>query len=765
MEIKNLFTKFKQKEEIPEQFFAIEISDDIVKTAVWTVVDGHTKIVKIGSFESWNDQDKDSLLKTIDQSVSNASENLDPEPSGAVFGLPESWLDKDSINPDKKKLLKKLCEDLELKPLGFVVTDNAIIKYLKIEEGTPPSAIFLQISSGELNLSLVKLGKTIGNELIGRSEDLGADVEEGLSRFDKIDTLPSRMILYNGKGGNDFEEDKQQLTSYDWEEKLPFIHFPKVEALPPDASIKAVALAGGSEVAKSLGFEIKPPEKKSVEPEPESQMEATSSEIGSKEKIDQPTTAINLGFSSKDIAEDIKSETHLEPDLSPDQPVTAEPEVDFNNDQEKISQSVTVGQPISPLSSTFSNLLQSIKVLPIKAINKLKSLQKLKKAPKTLTLIAIGFGILVIGVFSAYWYLPKAQVTIFVESKTIDEELELTIDPEASVLDLEAGIVPGNSVEISVEGSSSVSTTGTNLIGDPAQGDIMIYNYTDKPKTFSQNTVLIGPDNLAFTLDEEVTATSSGDTYIDSNGQKITPPGKVTAKIIAKSIGPESNLSKDTQLSFQQFSEDNYLAKVIDGLSGGTSREVKAVSEEDQNNLLLALTAELKDKAAAELKDQIGEDKTLVDVEDQDELISKSFNYDVGEEANNLNLDAKLEYQALSFNQKDLNLLLQQTIKEKIPDNFQLSQNSEIEIEPAKLNKDGTAVVIVIFKAKLIPKLDFTDIKKNIKGRFPHIIEEYLATLPNFIKADIIITPNLPAKLKTLPRITKNITLEIKAED
>jgi len=742
MEIKNLLTKFKQKEEIPEQFFAIEISDDVVKTAVWTVIDGHTQIVKIGSFESWNDQDKDSLLKTIDQSISNASENLNPEPSGAVFGLPESWLDKDSINPDKKKLLKKLCEDLELKPLGFVVTDNAIIKYLKIEEGTPPSAIFLQISSGELNLSLVKLGKTIGNELIGRSEDLGADVEEGLSRFDKIDTLPSRMILYNGKGGNDFEEDKQQLTSYDWEEKLPFIHFPKVEALPSDVSIKAVALAGGSEVAKSLGFEIKPPKKKSVESGSESQIETTSSEIDSKEKINQPTTAASLGFSSKDIAEDIQPETHLKPNLLPDQPTTAEPEVNFNND-----------------------LFQSIKVLPIKAISKLKSLQKLKKTPKTLTLVIIGFGILVVGVFSAYWYLPKAQVTIFVEPKTIDEELELTIDPEASILDSEAGIVPGDSVEISVEGNSSAPTTGTNLIGDPAQGDIMIYNYTDKPKTFSQDTVLIGPDNLAFILDEEVTATSSGDTYIDSNGQKITPPGEVAAKISAKSIGPESNLSKDTQLSFKQFSEDNYLAKVTDGLSGGTSREVKAVSEEDQNNLLLALTAELKDKAADELKDQIGGGKTLVDVEDQDELISKSFNYGVGEEADNLNLDAKLEYQALSFNQSDLNLLLQQTIKEKIPDNFQLSQNSEIETEPAELNKDGTAVVMVIFKAKLIPKLDFTDIKKNIRGRFPHIIEEYLATLPNFIKADIIITPNLPTKLKTLPRITKNITLEIKAED
>ncbi|MFH1280751.1 MAG: hypothetical protein ABII08_04030, partial [Candidatus Beckwithbacteria bacterium] len=228
------------------------------------------------------------------------------------------------------------------------------------------------------------------------------------------------------------------------------------------------------------------------------------------------------------------------------------------------------------------------------------------------------------------------------------------------------------------------------------------------------------------------------------------------------SIGPEGNLSANTNMSFKQFSEDNFSAKVIDALSGGTAREVKAVSKEDQINLLLVLTEELKDQAASSLQTQLGEDCSLVDVENQDDLISKSFSHDIDEEADNLTLQAKLEYSALSYSQNDLDQLLSQAIKEKIPSNFEVSQNSEVEVAPATLNKDNTATIEVAFKAKLIPKIDFTDIKNNLKGKYPNIIQDYLATLPSFIKADIIITPNLPEKLKTLPRITKNILIELK---
>lgn len=706
MELKNLLTKFKHKEENhQEYFFAVEITEEIIKTAIWTVTDGQTQVVKIGQSQVWDGQTQEKLVSAIDQSISAISANISPEPSGVIFGLPESWLDSNNIVPDKKNYLKVVCRELELKPLGFVVSNTAVIQYLKIDEGTPPSAIFLQLSSNEINLSLVKLGKLIGTQLVGRSGDLGQDVEEGLSRFDKIDTLPSRMILYDGQA--DFEEDKQQLTSYDWEEKLPFIHFPKVEVLPVEASIKAISLAGGSEVAKSLGFEIKPPP---VEPPP-------SKPSSSPDNL----SATDLGFSGEDIA------------------LTKTPEIPAVKESEPV-----IDKP---------NLIQLIK-------EKFSRL-KLPSAPKTIVLIIAGFLALLIVVFSAYWYLPKAQITLYFEPQTIDTSLTLTIDPQTSSLDPVKAILPGESVDISVEGSQSIPTTGTALIGDPATGNITIYNKTAQIKTFPKGTILIGPNNLTFSLDEDTTATSSSSREEGEN--TIITPGKADASVTAQNIGSDSNLAADSRLSFKQFSEDDYYAKTS-GLSGGSSQEVKAVSQADQDKLLASATTELINKAQIELQTRQGGDKTLVEVQDQEKLISKKFNHKVDEKADTLVLEAKLEYTALSYNQKDLQLLLNEAVKEKIPENFQVSDSSEVELEPAQLNKDKTATILVAFKAKLLPKLDLVAIKKQLKGHYPATIQDYLTSLPNFLNADIIIKPNLPAGLKTLPHVTKNILLEVKSK-
>jgi len=750
MKLENLLTKFKPKEEIPQHFFAIEINDDSVKSAVWTVADGHTKVVKIGSTHSWNGQDQEKLLELIDQSISQASDNLDQEPSGAIFGLPETWLNKDNINQEKKALLKNLCQKLDLKPLGFVVTHTAVIQYLRIEEGTPPSAIFLQLQPGELTVSLVKLGKVVGSQLVGRSEDLGQDVEEGLSRFQKIDTLPARMILYDGK--SDFEEDKQQLISYDWQEKLPFIHFPKVESLPLDTSIKAISLAGGSEVAKSLGFTIKPHHKPTAQ-------KSSSSKITPK----SPPSAASLGFVvNQDISKTspfVKSKSEPQPQPKDDEPIAQEADESIPEPEPDSTPQSDASTDSSPL--LFKSLSQTLSKFPSALKLFLTRLKSTSRTPKLATLIGLGFLAIFIAIFSAYWFIPKAAITIFVEPKTIEEDLELIIDPTAATLDLASTTLPGESVTISVEGEKSAPTTGNNLVGDSATGRVSLYNKTSQTKTFSKGAVLIGPDNLAFILDEDITVASRSATE-DSEGIITITPGKADSQITAKSIGSESNLASATRLTFKQFSEDDYYAKTTQDLSGGSSREVKAVSESDQTTLLENLTSELKLKAKQALEEQVGGDKSIVNIDDQDQIITKTFNHDEGEEADNLKLTAKLEYTALAYNQKDLDLLLSQSIKDSIPENFTLSDSSEIDIQPAALNPDDTATAAVIFKARLIPKLDFSDIKSNLKGKFPSVTQEYLASLPSFVRADIVITPNLPKQLKTFPRLTKNIILEVK---
>jgi hypothetical protein len=659
-----------------EYFFALNLSEETVRAAVWQVNQRQTELVQLGKAASWDGQDKDSLLKAADTTLSSASEKLQPEPNGVIFGLPDSWADQETINPDKKILIKYLCTELGLKPLGFVVTSAAIIASLKQQEGTPLSAVLIQLSNGEINLTLVKLGRILGSQLVGRSGDLGADVEEGLSRFDRVEALPARIILYDG--GGDFEENKQQLLSYDWEDKLPFIHFPKVEVFTSEMTVKAVALIGGSEAAQAQGWEI------GIE---------------------------TLGFVRGEDA--AGKETPV---------LAAKKRFDWQ-----------------PFLTKIKNI-------------KLPRFDFGRRRPAA---AAGGLVIAVVGLLLLYWNLPQAKVVLYLEPQLVSETLELTLDPEVSSLDPESQILPVQPITKSLSGEKTAATTGTKIIGDPAKGRVTLYNKTASVKTFPAGTELLAADQLVFSLDEETTVASRS-AEEDSDGVITITPGKAEASITAVNIGPESNLAADSRLSFRRFSEDDYYAKTA-GLSGGTAREVKAVAAADAADLEAALTEELVEQAKAELLASLGGGQQLLEREDHLKLIDKNFSAAAGEPADELALSGQLDYQGLVYRQAELELLLQAAVKTKIPENFVIGEFGALTLGKIKDMK-----LAVDFEVKLLPRLDFFELKNNLRGRSLKLAEAYLTGLPQFVSAEIKILPGWAKTLKTLPHQAANIDLEVK---
>ena len=186
MNLPNILAKFTTKEKTQEQFLAIEIGTETVTTAVWQVVDGQTQIVKLGATEEWKTEKDsiDSLLTAIDASLEKALADAEPEPNKVIFGLQESWVAGETITKDYAKILKRISEKLEFEPIGFVVTSEAIVHLLKQQEGTPPTAILILVTESEIQVTLVNVGKILGSQTVSRSEDIGADVEEGLARFE-----------------------------------------------------------------------------------------------------------------------------------------------------------------------------------------------------------------------------------------------------------------------------------------------------------------------------------------------------------------------------------------------------------------------------------------------------------------------------------------------------------------------------------------------------------------------------------------------------
>src|SRR3972149_2075124 len=92
--------------------FALEISPQTVKSAVWSVINDKTQVLAVGAAVNWDDQGAESLTTACDQTLSDATSHLDPSGqvvvNEVIFGLPSDWVSEDKIRTNKLALLKEM---------------------------------------------------------------------------------------------------------------------------------------------------------------------------------------------------------------------------------------------------------------------------------------------------------------------------------------------------------------------------------------------------------------------------------------------------------------------------------------------------------------------------------------------------------------------------------------------------------------------------------------------------------------------------------
>lgn len=250
MDLKSL-VNFGRKKEPQKKFLALRVGSQSVTGVLWTVVDGKVVIGKTDRSPLPSLKDEE-FLPVADRVVSTVSEGEIPEPKEILFGLSPDWIAEGKIVEPQLSLFRKVSRELDLTPLGFVVIPEAIANYYKETEGTPLTAILVGIEVSKLYVTFLRGGKVIKTEIVNVVDSSGLDVliEQALKKFLDVEVLPSRMLIYDG--GEDLEKLKEQILSYPWTQKLPFLHFPKVETVLDVDVVKAVAIAGGTEMGGTI---------------------------------------------------------------------------------------------------------------------------------------------------------------------------------------------------------------------------------------------------------------------------------------------------------------------------------------------------------------------------------------------------------------------------------------------------------------------------------------------------------------------------------
>lgn len=692
---------------LPETYWSLVIESGWIQSAVWEI-DAQEKMAKVLSVSQashW--ESEEDLIAAADSVLSSAASELPDEtsePSKTVFGVAASWVLGGQIKSEHIDKIRKLCASLSLEPSGFVVLPEAIAYWVKSNEGAPLNGIVVGIGSDNLEVSVFKLGNLVGNVSVARSVSIAEDVIEGLVRFKGADNLPSRILLFDGKEGQ-LEEARQSLVGIDWmsqevREKINFLHIPKVEIVDPKDKVLAVALAGASEIGQADKVVFAGHTDSDMGNDSESQ----SPEIGS--NIDETDIVPEeFGF----VAGDIKSS------VQPTQ---------INDVSQESSNMPKFKLP----NFRFPNLHLSIPRLPRIMLPK-------NGLMVGLTLI----GVFLAAGFAAWFFLPKATVSIYVSPKKIDSTQNLTLGSEIS----------SRGETTSVSGSKTVSVTGTKTVGDAAKGQVTIYN-TGDTATASAGTKITDSSGLSFTLDNDVSASGSND---------ATSPVTTTASVTAVDIGAEYNLASGTTFSIDGFSKSNIAAKNDSSFSGGSSREITAVSAEDRKKAEEKLALELTDQGKTSIKEKISENDFLIEESVAATASARDFDQKVGDEASNVSLSMTMDIKGQVVPKSDLSKLALGYLKDKIPTGFVLRADQvtyEFTLVSGKKYR-------VKFTANLLPEINTDEIAKKLLGKKVIPAETILSEIPGFVRSEIKFIPRL-GPLTTLPHLTKNISVELASE-
>lgn len=700
MDIKSLISKPKEKE---EYFWALLLEPSWISSAVWLIEDGKVKVISTSPSTRW--ENDENLIEAVDASLSSCSQNLPEEigePSKTVFGVPSLWVEEGNIKEEHLVNLKKICQELSLEPSGFVVLPEAIAHFIKVKEESALSGVTVGISDENLDISVFNLGKLSGTTIVARSVSIEEDFLEGLNRLAVgQESFPPRILLYNQKEP-ELEEIKSKLGASEWEKigDSGFLHTPKLEIIEPDNKILAVCLAGGSEMGEVTGIKTN------------LQINDIDNDSGAIQKEEE------LEINKTDELENIREPKGITPE-----------DLGFVVGGSN-------GNDINSKKRLNVNLFRFPK-FKFKSLSINFSTTKKPFIIGSFTLIAF----FVIG-FVLWWFLPKASVTVFVSPHKLEENINLETGTDISV----------TNVDVTVSGDKTKSTTGTKTVGEKAKGSVKVQNGTAFAINLPSGTVVMSSTDLKFIT-----------TKVASISGALSPssPGTAIVDVEAGSIGSEYNLGKDEIFKVSNYPKAEVDATSTDNFTGGTSRQISAVSEGDRSTLLKELTDELIDEAKIKLKEQISLEDLLIDSSLKTEVKSEDFSNKLGDEASTIKLSLELNVIGSKVSRKDLTEVSRRQLEGKIPSGFTLHEDQILYDFSSTSDKTKFEVIISV---NLLPNIDPIEISKKIVGKYPNLAESYLGNVPGFIRAEFRIKPLLPGRLGTLPHLYKNISVEISAE-
>lgn len=757
MDLPNLFSSSSKSQTEP-QVLCVLLTDVNLQVLLLSLTSEGVKIeARSGKFS----------YEGLENCVLQTDKALQQLPDGSesveevVFALESTWVGSDDIKTEKKPFIKKLTEDLSLKPLGYVEISESLAQQ-KVSENSLYSGMAIYVSETDLHLTLVYQGKIITTEVVGRSSDFSADFLEGIARIHAQlkkhgNYIPQRTFLATfDLNEKQIREYQQAIYDQNWEERKEFLQPPTVNLLSEAQFLTSLANESGKSAAlekglQSTAFAASVPQKRLQE-----------------DTVEQ--TATELGFADPNDAQ--KKQEVVE---------TAEPDIS-NSDTKTEDLPTSFGVPIK--NSTLDvkaiaeadNLKEAdlrvpeqddavLKEQPLEKQGSRKDRKRIdwthKKNTKWFIVLGVILGVvaLILSLVLGAPYFVQTQLSVELQKKPVAEDITLTLDTKLEETDPQSLTIAADTVQKTKKSSSTMQTTGIKIVGENATGTVAVYNKTDAVKKFEKGTQLKYND-LIYTLDQDITVASA------SSKQGGEDYGREDVAVTAAQIGADSNIEKDSALTVASYDTDSYEAFVVDDdFTGGSSREVRVVAQEDRSELLQDLKTELIEAINKEFSDESGDGTYILPSKAVVDEVA-SFDAEVEDEAEDITLTLEITVEAVSYSGGDLKPVAQEILSQKVPENYQLvDAEPQILSSPSQTDLDNLeSGAVVSIEANIssyaLPLLSEEEIKQQVAGKQFSQAQTELTSREEIVAAEFKIIPQfLQPLVSSVSKRVENISI------
>lgn len=376
-----------------------------------------------------------------------------------------------------------------------------------------------------------------------------------------------------------------------------------------------------------------------------------------------------------------------------------------------------------------------------KPFNKKLKIPNFEKFRVRLFLGIFALILLIVGLYFANVVMPKAKVTIKTDTSDITTNLDITARPQIDTVDEEKKIVPAENKELKKTDSQKVSATGEKDLGTKATGKVTFaLSDCSVDQVNIPSGTGVSSNNLTFITQQDIALKSVkiGNSCMNSSFKEFSTG---TTSVTAQNAGDKYNLS---QRNYSVSGFSNVTAAGTD-MTGGTSKIVKVVSQQDVDNAKQKILDQNTQTATDEVTKQL-QDDGYYPLKDTftagGPLVTSSPN--IGDEAGDVTVNVTVTYTMTGAKEDGLKQLIESDAKQHIdPTKQSILDNGLSKAAIRITNKEGNGDIRFNLQTVVSagPQLDADAIKKEIAGKKRGDAETLIKARPGITDAKVAYSP------------------------